>query len=66
MHIEANDVLLTQREVLALVGYRSRTSLWRKIQQGNFPAPLKLPRGGLRWLKSQVLEWMRALPVRLS
>lgn len=66
MHIEANDVLLTQREVLALVGYRSRTSLYRKIQQGSFPAPLRLPQGGLRWLRSQVLAWMRALPVRLS
>lgn len=66
MHVEIDDVLLTQREVLTLVGYRSRTSLYRKIQEGSFPAPLRLPRGGLRWLKSQVMAWIRALPVRLT
>jgi len=34
--------LLTAAEVLNLTGYKSRTTLWRRVKAGQFPAPVAL------------------------
>ena len=37
--------LLTCQEVLHLTGIRSRTTIWRRIQTGQFPSPVDLGAG---------------------
>ena len=37
-----SETLLTYSEVLKLTGIRSRSTIFERVQRGEFPAPLKL------------------------
>ena len=39
----------------------SRTTLWRKVKDGSFPAPLKLTAHNIGWLAAEVLAWRDSL-----
>jgi predicted DNA-binding transcriptional regulator AlpA len=41
---------------MARLGW-SRTTLWRRIKDGTFPAPRYLPGGQRRWLLAELLAW---------
>jgi prophage regulatory protein len=56
--------LLTCQEVLRLTGIRSRSTIWRRIQKGRFPAPVDLGAGRIRWRSSDIAEWIGSLPLR--
>ena len=50
--------------VLELIGL-SRTSLWRRVRAGDFPAPVRLGGRGSRavgWRRADVERWLAALP----
>lgn len=37
----------------------SRTTLWRRVKAGDFPAPFKLGAGrAVAWLESDVSQWL--------
>ncbi len=49
-------------EVVARTGL-SRTTLWRQVRAGSFPAPMKLTDGGaVGWFEAQVEEWLASRP----
>ena len=55
--------ILRLPDVLAAVGV-SRTTLWRRVQAGDFPAPVRL--GGARsramgWKRADVERWIEEL-----
>lgn len=52
-----NDRFIRLKEVLTLVGL-SRTSLYTRIKQGQFPAQIKLSRRCSVWSEHAVIEWM--------
>ena len=54
--------LITARQVLDITGYRSRTTLWRKVRAKVFPAPLKLPGDAVRWREEEVQAWINSFP----
>lgn len=54
--------LLTAAEVLRLTGYKSRTTLWRRVKAGQFPAPVALSTHATRWQSDVVEAHLRALP----
>ena len=54
--------LITVKEVLKITGYKSRTTLWRRVKAGNFPAPIVLSSHATRWKKNEIDEWIDALP----
>ncbi|MBS0482485.1 MAG: AlpA family phage regulatory protein [Sphingomonadaceae bacterium] len=56
--------LLTCQEVMQLTGIRSRTTIWRRVQRGSFPAPLDFGFGRLRWKAEDISEWVNSLPKR--
>ncbi len=56
------DRLLTVADVLALTGYRSRTTLWRKVRAGGFPPPRKDGTASVRWRASDIQRWIEGLP----
>jgi predicted DNA-binding transcriptional regulator AlpA len=60
--LQDNDRLLTQRETLNFLGWKSRTTIRRKLQQGLMPAPVRLPGGTLRWRLSQLSDWADSQP----
>lgn len=64
--VETNlRVLLTKRhlkieEVCALVGL-SRATIYRRIDSGHFPKPVKLSAMRRAWITSEVLAWMQEI-----
>ena len=62
--LHSSHVILRTPAVLALIGL-SRTSLWRRIRAGDFPAPVRLGGRGSRavgWRRVEVERWLEALP----
>jgi predicted DNA-binding transcriptional regulator AlpA len=51
--------LLTQRAVMALIGIGSRETLARWQRRGQFPPPIKIGGGGIRWLPSDIEAWLQ-------
>ena len=54
--------ILRTAEVLELLGL-SRTTIWRRVQAGDFPAPIRLGPPGSRaigWRSEEVEEWVRS------
>lgn len=56
------DRLLDANEVLSLTGYKSRTTLWRKVRANLFPAPVKLNGIALRWRENEIHDWIDNAP----
>ena len=52
--------LLTQRDVMALIGIGSRETLARWQRRGQFPPPIKIGGGGIRWLPSDIEGWLQS------
>lgn len=41
--------LISVKEVLQMTGYKSRTTLWRRVRDGDFPKPVALSQHATRW-----------------
>jgi excisionase family DNA binding protein len=54
--VESRD-LLTAQEVAGRLSMSVRT-LWRMIERGKFPAPIRYTRRLVRWKKSDLLDWL--------
>ena len=46
-------------EVISRTGYR-RTSIYDKITEGTFPAPIKLGPHAVAWVAEEIEKWMDA------
>lgn len=46
-------------EVISRTGYK-RTSIYEKIVEGTFPAPIKLGPRDVAWVSEEIEEWMDA------
>ena len=46
-------------EVISRTGYK-RTSIYEKIAEGTFPAPIKLGPRAVAWVSEEIEEWMDA------
>jgi prophage regulatory protein len=51
--------LLRGREVFGLVAL-SRTTIWRRVREGSFPAPVSLGTTRIAWRESDVAAWLAA------
>lgn len=54
--------LITVKEVLKMTGYKSRTTLWRRVKAGQFPKPIALSAQATRWKRNEVEAWINNLP----
>ena len=62
--LDPASVILRTPTVLAMIGL-SRTSLWRRVRAGDFPAAVRLGGAGSRaigWRREDVERWLEALP----
>ena len=57
------DKMLRAPEVMARTGL-SRTTLWRRVRAGTFPAPTELGTNSIGWPESVISAWLKARPVR--
>lgn len=50
--------VLPVNEVRRRLGNISRTTLWRAVQLGHFPAPARISARRIGWAEHQVTEWL--------
>ena len=55
------DRLLPFKRVLE-VTFLSRATLYRKIKDGSFPAPLKIGRSRIAWRERDIVDWIARHP----
>ena len=61
------DRLITAQEVQAIIGIKSRVTLWRKCKANNgFPRPYKDGPKFTRWKLSEIQQWIESLRVEES
>ena len=59
------ETLLTRKDVEQLSGL-SRSSIYRLMHLGKFPAPLKVGESAVRWKQSDINDWQSHLTKTLS
>ena len=56
--------LLNTKAVMELTSIRCRSSLWRAVKSGKFPAPKRLGANRNCWELAEIEAWANALPRR--
>lgn len=64
MHDNAPMFLLTIDDVLRLTGYKSRSSIYRRMRHQDFPRPVVLGGGRIRWRSGEINQWLQSLPTQ--
>ena len=59
------DRLMRRREVEQVLGI-SRSSIYRLMQQGEFPRPIRIGPAAVRWKASDITAWEDSRPVATS
>lgn len=54
-----NDIGLYTREQVIDLTTLTRSTLYRHVKSGDFPAPVTLSRGRVAWPRHLVHEWLR-------
>ena len=54
--------LMRRREVEKITGM-SRSSIYRLMQESDFPRPLRIGPGAVRWKASDIIAWIESRPV---
>ena len=57
------DEMLRMPDVMSRVGL-SRTSIWRRVRAGTFPAPIELGANSIGWPENAISEWITSRPFR--
>ena len=55
------DRLLRLREVKEITGM-GRSTVYRRMQEGDFPRPVKIGPAAVRWRESEVDAWVESRP----
>ncbi len=58
-----SDCMLRPPEVMARTGL-SRTTIWRRVKAGKFPAPLVLGENSIGWTAQSIEDWLESRPRR--
>ena len=55
------DRLLRRRQVEKITGMK-RSTIYRLMQEGDFPRPVKIGPAAVRWRESEVNAWVESRP----
>ena len=58
-----HDQMLRPTEVMARTGL-SRTTIWRRVKAGSFPAPYVLGENSIGWTAQSINDWLDSRPRR--
>ena len=61
---EATIVLLSMRQVQAVLNIRSRSTIYDMVARKALPPPCVINRRGLRWRESDIRSWIDNLQMR--
>jgi len=51
---------LCEREVIALLGFGSRSAFRKEVAEGRFPAPVRISKGRVAWIEREIAQWQSA------
>ena len=54
--------MLRFSDVIAATGL-SRTTVWRRIREGSFPAPISLGKNSVGWPEPAITAWLQSRPL---
>ena len=57
------NIMLRAPEVMARTGL-SRSTIWRRVRTGTFPAPVELGVNSIGWPASVITDWLENRPHR--
>ena len=60
--METGNQCLNFKQIMAITGL-SRTTIWRRVQDKQFPAPRQLGPRRVAWLESEIQAWLKVLPI---
>ncbi len=60
-----HDRLLRRREVEKITAM-SRSSIYRLMQEGEFPRPVRVGSAAVRWREGDITVWLESRPVARS
>ena len=63
--VRVSDRLRRRQEVEELIGF-GRASIYRWIQDGEFPPPVRVGSTAVRWKESDIAAWIQSLPTATS
>ncbi len=55
------DAMLRFADVTGRTGL-SRTTIWRRVREGTFPAPIQLGANSIGWPEHLIIEWLESRP----
>lgn len=58
---QQGPLLVRMKDIPALLGCASRTTVWRWVSDESFPAPVDLPSGTSVWRVADVVAWVNGL-----
>ena len=61
MQIQESNNLLTMKQVMNLAGFRSRTTVYRRLELKCMPQPCQIGLGRLRWRERDIAAWIDGL-----
>ncbi len=56
------DRLLRRRQVEEITGM-SRSAIYKRMQEGEFPRPVRIGPSAVRWRTSDIAAWVESRPV---
>jgi prophage regulatory protein len=59
------EPLLCCKEIMGLTGIKSRSTIWRRVKDKSFPAPIRIGENSLRWRGTDIRDWLESRPVEL-
>jgi prophage regulatory protein len=57
-HAPSGTVRLLEWSQLRQLVPLSRTTIWRGVRDGRFPAPIVISPGRVAWLEAEILDWI--------
>ena len=60
--MKMHDRLLRRRQVEEITGM-SRSSIYKMMQDGEFPRPVRIGPAAVRWKASDITAWVESRPV---
>lgn len=64
MDIQESNNLLTMRQVMLIAGFKSRTTVYRRMQLKCMPEPCQIGLGRIRWRERDIADWVENLEPR--
>ena len=62
MHEFGTDRLLKVDEIALICGM-SKSTIYRRVADGSFPAPIRVGVRAARWRRSEINQWIESLPL---